>query len=364
MTKAIEVRLGERTYAVFIGDEELSRLGERTVDAGLPASAVIITDSNVAGLYLLTTRRALEAAGVRSVTVVTPAGESQKSLRRFNAILTEMLRKGVGRDWFVVALGGGVIGDLAGFVAATYMRGLPYVQVPTTLLAQVDSSVGGKVGIDHRLGKNLVGAFHQPRLVCADVRSLSTLPAREVVSGLGEVVKYGLIEEGLLELVEENVDALLAVSPEKMLEVAQRCVRTKAEIIEADERESGRRMVLNLGHTIAHGLEAATRYSKLRHGEAVLAGIAAETWIAVNRGTAESALLDRVTLLLGKLPLTIDLAHLRMRDILKPLRLDKKNRGGNVRFALPRKIGEVVIVDDVSEQEIISSIEFLRTLFR
>jgi len=358
------VQLGERSYPVFVVSDGFASLGEIARSAKLPLTAVVISDSNVAGKYLLPVRNALRDHNIQVEAVIIPPGESQKSLRRYSNVVTSMLRKGIGRDSFVVALGGGVIGDLAGFVAATYMRGLPYVQVPTTLLAQVDSSVGGKVGIDHRLGKNLIGAFYQPQFVYANLATLTTLSKREIISGLGEVIKYGVIaSETIFNFVETQLDAILASSLEALAWLIPRCVAIKADIVAADEREAGRRMVLNFGHTIAHGLEAATRYSRMRHGEAVLIGMLGETYLAVQRGLTDGSLLDRLVHLVSRLSLKVDLAHIHMRNILKPLRLDKKVRRGALTFVLPRSVGVVEFVSDIGMDEIRASIEFLRAQF-
>jgi 3-dehydroquinate synthase len=275
-----------------------------------------------------------------------PAGERQKSLSAVGAVTGALLEDGLGRDGTILALGGGVIGDLAGLVAATYQRGIALVQMPTTLLAQVDSSIGGKVGVNHPLGKNMIGAFHQPRLVWADGTYLRTLPAREVICGLAEVVKYAIIRDGaLFSWLESHLPDVIRLKPAAVHHVQLRCARIKAMITAADEREQGLRAILNHGHTVGHALEAAGQFRLLKHGEAVLLGIAAECRIACDMGLLTPATHKRIADLVRRIP--VRRPRLDPQEIIGHMRVDKKNREGRVRFLLPTRIGRVQVEDHV-----------------
>ena len=357
----IHVRLGQRSYPIYIGSDMLSSLGPALRRHGIGQQVAVITDTKVGRLYLAALQRSLRRHGFRGTSVTVPSGEHQKALGVVQALTGALLEAGVGRDGAIIALGGGVIGDLAGFVAATYLRGVPLVHVPTTLLAQVDSSIGGKVGVNHPLGKNMIGAFHQPRLVWSDASMLRTLPRREAICGLGEVLKYGIIRDPVLfAWVENNLDRLLAQDPAALHLVIRRCASIKARITAADEREHGLRMILNHGHTIGHALEAAGSLKALKHGEAVLLGMAAECIVAHEAGLLTKGANERIQRLISRIP--VPHPTLPMASILRHLHHDKKNVGGKTRFVLPTRIGRVRVVDDVDRDLVKSSIR--RTLER
>jgi len=345
------VELGSRSYPVLIERGVMSQLGE-IVTRWCPkvGRVLIVTDTNVAPLYLQRVRNALERSGIVTATAKVPAGEGSKSLAQAYSLYSACVRAGLERSSAVVALGGGVIGDLAGFVAATYLRGIALIQVPTTLLAQVDSSVGGKTGVDLPEGKNLVGAFHQPSLVAADLDALSSLPRRELVAGLAEVVKYGVIRDaGFFRFLESHVEEMLNLEPSVMGLVVETSVRIKADVVAADERESGLRAILNLGHTVGHAIEAALGYGPLLHGEAVAIGMVAAVRIAREVGVLQEAELEtRLLGLLSRLGLPVRLPPGLTPEALEPLmKRDKKVQDGRIRWVLPVRTGEVTISAEV-----------------
>lgn len=347
--RTISVELGERSYPIYIGSGLGASFASMCETHKIPRKLVVITDRNVAGKYLQPLLRNLAERSFDLVRVVIPPGERQKSLSRANAIFTAMLKANVGRASAVVAFGGGVIGDLGGFVAATYQRGVPLVQVPTTLLAQVDSSVGGKVGVNHPLGKNMIGAFYQPAFVWSDVDCLSTLPRREVACGMGEIVKYGVAyDAGFFEFMEKQIDGLLRLDRDVVIHALATCCAIKSQIVSKDEKDSGLRMVLNFGHTIGHALESAGRYRLLKHGEAVLLGMAAESFIANEMGMIDRATFERIAGLIARVPLRVRVQMLKKSDILKSMGHDKKSVGMKTRFVLPVGIGKVELVDTVA----------------
>jgi 3-dehydroquinate synthase len=274
-----------------------------------------------------------------------------------------MLKKRIPRTSTIIALGGGVIGDLVGFVAATYQRGIRLVQVPTTLLAQVDSSIGGKVGVNHPLGKNMIGAFHQPAFVWMDTDYLKTLPDREIICGIGEVVKYGIIRDAeLFEFLELHLEEILRLDIESIMHVQAQCAAIKAEIVSLDEKESGVRIVLNCGHTIGHGLESAGHYKLLKHGEAILLGMIAESYIAKEMSLLTPDAYERIVSLVRRVPLKAKLTSLKMTDIINAMSRDKKRVAKKIRFVFPIKIGEVKVVDDVDPKLIQSAVKEIRHL--
>jgi 3-dehydroquinate synthase len=284
-------------------------------------------------------------------------GETQKNLTCANKLFTEMLKKRIPRTAVIIALGGGVIGDLAGFVAATYQRGINLVQVPTTLLAQVDSSIGGKVGVNHPLGKNMIGAFHQPAFVWMDIDYLKTLPKREMICGLGEIIKYGVIHDAeLFAYLESHLEEVLHLDVEAVMHVQAACAAIKAEIVSQDEKESGIRIILNYGHTIGHGLESAGRYKLLKHGESVLLGMIGEASIAKKMKLLGADSYERLVSLIRRAPMKAKLSSLKMADIVNAMGRDKKRVAKKFRFVLPTKIGEVKVVDDVDLNLILSAV--------
>lgn len=347
-----------RSYEVLCGSGLLGKTGALLRAAGA-VRAVVVGDSAVAATHGQAVAASLAAAGVAPLSVGVPAGETSKSPAAATALWEEFARLGVDRGTHVVAVGGGVVGDLAGFVAATFMRGLPSWQVPTTLVAQVDSAVGGKTGINLAAGKNLVGAFWQPQGVVADIDTLATLPRREFVSGLAEVVKYGMILDAeFFAWLEEHAAALVARDPAAVLHAVTRSVQLKSAVVEADERETGgARAALNYGHTFGHALETVCGYGRLLHGEAVALGMARAARLAAALGRLAPEIVARQDRLLDRLSLPVSLDRLdpppSVSDLVAAMRLDKKAVGGGIRFVLPDRIGRVQIVQDVPEPEIV-----------
>jgi 3-dehydroquinate synthase len=298
----------------------------------------------VARWYAQSAKESLARAGFEPVLVTIPAGERSKNMRQVEACYNSLAQHRLERGSFVVALGGGVVGDLAGFVAATYLRGLAYLQVPTSLLAQVDSSVGGKTGVNLRSGKNLVGSFYQPRLVLCDLDTLETLPARELRSGLAEVIKYGVIyDRRLFVRLERQLPELLALNSSRMASVVARCCEIKADVVRQDEKEGGLRAILNFGHTIGHAIENSVGYGKYLHGEAIAIGQVAAAWLSVLMLGLSRGEVRRIAHLLEQagLPTSIRLGTRRREKLLAAMKLDKKVQGGEIRFVLAEQIGRV-----------------------
>lgn len=354
----VDVALGARAYDIVIGRGIIASLGERIAALKPGAKAAIVTDSNVAKLHLDTAVSALAAAGVEAAPVVMPAGEGAKSFKVFEELCDGLLAARIERGDVVIALGGGVIGDLAGFAAAVLRRGLDYVQVPTTLLAQVDSSVGGKTAINSRLGKNLIGGFHQPILVVADTALLDTLPPREFRAGYAEVAKYGLLGDAdFFAWLEANADDVFAGGPGREHAIATSC-RAKAGVVARDERETGERALLNLGHTFGHAFEAAAGFSgRLLHGEAVALGMALAFAFSARLGLAPPADAERAADHLAKVGLPTRLSDIpggspdadRLMDLMAQ---DKKVRRGRLTFILARGIGKAFIAPDVDADDV------------
>lgn len=344
---ALLVDLGERSYEIHMGAGLLARAGD-LISAGGGSRGFVVTHPIIARLHGERLARGL--GGLRVETLLVPAGERQKSLRRASALWDELLGRGADRRSVIIAFGGGVVGDLAGFVAATFMRGVPYVQIPTTLLAQVDSSVGGKVGVNHPKAKNLIGAFYQPRLVVADVTVLSTLRARDYREGLAEAVKTAAIADAdLFGWLEQNAAALLRRDAREVSHLVRRCCEIKAGVVRADERESGPRAILNFGHTVGHALESLTDYRSLRHGEAVAIGMVAAARIARLLGFLQGECERRLARLLSSLRLPTDIPGISAGAIVDAVRSDKKAVAGISRFVLPRAIGEMELGVEVPE---------------
>jgi 3-dehydroquinate synthase len=343
--RVVQVRLGERSYSILIGMDLLRRLGAECRRVNLGERCAVISDRNVAPRYGPAVRRSLEAAGFHPALITVAAGETAKSLKSVQRCYDQLAAHRLERKSLLVALGGGVVGDLAGFVAATYLRGIAFVQVPTTLLAQVDSSVGGKVGVNLRAGKNLVGAFYQPRLVLCDLETLRTLPEREFRAGLAEVIKYGIIyDAALFRRLERALPELLARKPGALAAVVARCCEIKAEVVGQDETESGLRSILNFGHTIGHALEATAGYGHYLHGEAIAIGQVAAAKLSARMLGLENDAVERIRRLFKRagLPTDIHLNTLQSDRLFDAMRLDKKVSDGQFRFVLARRIGEVV----------------------
>jgi 3-dehydroquinate synthase len=340
--ETLTVELGARSYPIYIGAGILSRAGEFLASAGLAGKIALVTNPTVAKFYLEPAREVLTQAGFEVVPVLIPDGEEHKNHASLGLIYDALVSARLERKSAVAALGGGVIGDLAGFAAATYLRGVPYVQIPTTLLAQVDSSVGGKTGVNHRDGKNLIGAFYQPRLVLIDVDALATLPRRELVAGLSEIIKYGIIADAeLFGLLEAHIDQLVELERELLIRVITQSCAIKARVVEQDEREDDYRAVLNFGHTLGHALEAATEYRDFLHGEAVAIGMAKAAVISARRGSCDASTVSRIHSLIQKSGLPTELPQNLARErLIEGMGVDKKSAGGKIRFVLCDGIGK------------------------
>ena len=340
--RVVKVPLGSRSYSILIGAGQLSRLGVECRRLNLGRRCAVISDCNVAPLYAKAAQKSLRAAGFEPGLIVVPAGETAKSLRTVQSCYDQLAAHRLERKSFIVALGGGVVGDLAGFIAATYLRGVSFVQVPTTLLAQVDSSVGGKVGVNLKAGKNLVGAFYQPRLVLCDLATLGTLPVREYRAGLAEVIKYGIIRDAaLFERLERDMPKLLKREPKTLTDVVARCCEIKADVVGKDETEGGLRAILNFGHTIGHALEAISGYGKYLHGEAIAIGQVAAGHLSTAQLGLPARDVERIIRLFERagLPTTVRMSPAQTRKLFAAMKLDKKVRGGEIKFVLARKIG-------------------------
>ncbi len=355
MNRNLRVELAERSYDIRIGNGLLARAGEEIAPllTGLRKVA-IVTDETVAGLHLSTLKDGLRRAGIASPALCLPPGETTKGWPQFSRTMEWLLEQKVERNGLIIALGGGVIGDLAGFAAAVLRRGVRFVQIPTTLLAQVDSSVGGKTGINAPQGKNLIGAFHQPSLVLADTDVLNTLPKRDFLAGYGEVVKYGLLgDAGFFEWLERNGAALAAGDTDRRIEAVRRCCRMKADIVARDETEQGDRALLNLGHTFCHALEAATGYSdRLLHGEGVAIGCALAFETSARLGLCAQETPGRIRAHLGAMGMKTGLADIpgELPDadaLIALMGQDKKVLNGAIRFIMARGIGEAFTTPDV-----------------
>jgi 3-dehydroquinate synthase len=341
----VPVELGERSYRIFIDCGLLSRTGTILHELGCKGKVGIITDRNLARRYLKPLIRSLVDAGFQPTPMILPPGERTKSLRTIERILDQLVREQFERRSTLLALGGGVIGDLTGFAAAIYLRGIPFVQIPTSLVAQVDSSVGGKTGVDHRLGKNLIGAFHQPSCVLVDTATLRTLPAREWIAGLAEVIKYGVIaDEVFFEFLERNIERILRYDEDAVSRIITRSCEIKAQVVAEDERESDRRRILNFGHTIAHALETVSGYRGLVHGEAVGIGMVQEADIARHLGLGTSEVAERIRGLVRAAGLPEDMPRVPFARLWEAMQSDKKVVHGTVYCVLPKRIGDVAIV--------------------
>ena len=344
-SEQIQVALGSRSYPIFIGTGLLDQVGERLRQLQpvqkLASRAFVVTDSRVAELYLSRATASLRQAEFTVTAIQIPEGEQHKNLAWLALLYDRLIEAQIERSSPIVALGGGVIGDLAGFAAATVLRGVPFVQVPTTLLAQVDASIGGKTGINHPAGKNLIGAFHQPRLVLIDIETLRTLAKREYLAGLAEVVKYAVIlDPDLFALLEKNVAAVVRQDVELLTEIVSTCCRLKAMVVEEDERESDTRAILNFGHTVGHAVETLTEYRKFLHGEAVAVGMACAARLSRQCGLLPAAEEERIVALLKAVGLPTQVpSNLASEQIALTIAADKKAAGGKIKFVCVEKIG-------------------------
>ncbi len=350
--RVVKVNLGDRSYDIEIA-RPLGELGDRIRPLGLGKRIALVTNPAVKALHGRTVIDSLKAADFLVMTIEIPDGEEYKSLDWANHIYTALLINGFDRKSALVALGGGVIGDLTGFAAATYMRGVPFVQVPTTLLAMADSSVGGKTGVNHPMGKNMIGAFYQPRYVLMDLNVLKTLPREEFLAGMAEVIKYGVIADAeLFTYLEKNREKILGLDPEALGHIVRRSCEIKAGVVSRDEREGGLRAILNFGHTIGHAIETLENYA-VRHGYAISVGMVYASRLAHKTGLCDSSAPQRVESLVASYGLPVSLSVLSRKpsfqEFLDVIQIDKKAEAGKVRFVLPKKIGEVVITKEWDE---------------
>jgi len=345
---------------IFVGYGSLDRLGEKLKKVGSSRVAIVISDGNVSRLYGDRVREILKAAGFAVNSFVVRPGEETKSINIAIDIYNFLIKKRVERDDILIALGGGMIGDLAGFVAATYLRGIPWVQVPTSLVAMVDASIGGKVAVNHHEGKNLIGAFYQPNLVLADTQTLATLPKRELTSGWAEVVKYGLIlDKEFFEFLESNAGRLIKLEQDVVSKAIIRSASLKAQVVSQDEKERGQRIILNYGHTVAHGLEAATRYSHFLHGEAVAIGMMGAAKLSQKSGILPASVVRRQQSQLQKFGLPTSFSSTGLAEIAKAMEVDKKTRAKKIRWVLLEDIGKTAIRANVPQQDVMAVLEEL-----
>ncbi len=342
----IVVGLGDRSYPIVLGHGVLAETGVWLKEVAPPGRCALVTNPTVGALYADTVIRSAAAAGFEPVRIDVPDGEEHKNLASLARIYDGLVDAALERNSPLLALGGGVVGDLAGFAAATYLRGIPYLQLPTTLLAQVDSSVGGKTGIDHPRGKNLIGAFYQPRAVLIDLATLRTLPRRQLLAGFAEVVKYGaILDAELFAFLEQELAQVLALDTAVLQHVVRRCCELKAQVVERDERESGERAVLNFGHTIGHALESVTGYTRFLHGEAVAIGMVAEARVSAALGLCRPEVVERLRALLEHAGLPVELpADIDREKLAGAIELDKKVRGGKVKFVALEALGRTRFV--------------------
>lgn len=340
----VKVSLAERSYDILIRPGLLTEVGRHLRHLGFAGKVAVVTNPVIGRLYAPAVLRSLRTAGFKTRSIVIPEGERAKTLRWVSAILDELVKARFERGSVLVALGGGVVGDIAGFAAAVYVRGIPFVQVPTTLVAQVDSSVGGKTGVNHSLGKNLIGAFHQPRLVLIDPATLTTLPTREWVAGLAEVIKYGMIaDEELFSYLERHMGALLRMEEGPIVHVVAQSCRIKASVVMEDEREADRRRILNYGHTVGHALESLGKYRALLHGEAVAIGMVQEADVARHVGRCDKEVATRQRALVREAGLPDTLPPVTFSELWGAMQHDKKVAQGRLYCVLPVRVGQVVI---------------------
>lgn len=347
--REVRVELGERSYSILIGSNLIAQSGALFRKLDVKGRILVVTNPTIAKWYLGPVLDSLQASGYQAEAVQVPDGEEFKSLEQANQIYNCLVDGKYDRKSVLVALGGGVIGDLTGFVAATYMRGVRFIQIPTTLLAQVDSSIGGKTAVNHPRGKNLIGAFYQPDLVLSDVGTFRTLPEREFNSGMVEVIKHGvIIDPAYFEMIQAELPAIGKRNPGVMDKIVEGSCQIKARVVQEDEKEKGLRVILNLGHTVGHALESITNYHCYKHGEAVALGILAALKIAFRNNLLEEADLDqRLAGLFENLNLPTKIPGLSAEEIISLLYLDKKVEYGKIRWVLPKRLGQVVVTNEI-----------------
>ncbi len=350
--KSLTVALGDRSYPIHIGQGILDQIGAVTAAIRPRGAVALVTDSNVGPLYAERTQALLKAAGFSVRVVTMPAGEEHKRLARIDDLCGAFLEGGLDRSSLVIALGGGVVGDVAGYAAASFMRGIPFIQIPTTIVAQVDSSVGGKTGVNHALAKNIIGAFHQPSAVLIDMTLLDTLPDRELRAGLAEAIKHGMIADAaLFDYMEQNAAAILRKDLAALEYPVMRSCEIKAGVVAEDEQEHGVRAILNYGHTFGHGIEAVTGYGAYLHGEAVALGMQAAGVLARNLGMVDQAFVARQEACLRAYGLPVRWDALPVDETLAAMEHDKKARRGTLKFVVADRIGHVVLRTDVTREQ-------------
>ncbi len=351
----ITVDLGSRSYPIYFGYDNLDDLGRVSRELDIGDEIIIVTNPTVGKLFLDTVQAGLRDAGFNISPIEIPDGEEYKSLGQASILYDRLISLKADRKSALVALGGGVVGDITGFVAATFMRGVPFIQVPTTLLAQVDSSVGGKTGVNHPKGKNLIGAFYQPKLVLIDVNTLTRLGRPELISGFAEVIKYGIIRDpDLFQNLDDNLEKILRLDRESVLTVVKRCCSIKAGVVEEDEKESGLRAILNFGHTVGHAIEALSGYKKYKHGEAVAMGMVAAANLSVKMGICNEDVLSRIKNLIRRAGLPTELPDYSKYEYQRVMALDKKMGNNKIKFVVTEDVGNVrftyLSVEEISNQ--------------
>jgi len=347
----IRVKLGERSYDICIGSNIIGKIGAKLKSLNSIPKTAIISNPTVYGLYGKKVLNSIKSSGFDAVPVIIPDGERYKDVSIVQKIYGELLRHRLDRKSALIALGGGVIGDITGFVASTYMRGIAYMQIPTTLLAQVDSSVGGKTGVNHKLGKNMIGSFYQPKLVWIDIDTLKTLPQKEVFAGLAEVIKYGVIWDArLFAFLENNRDKILRLDKKSLTHIIKCSCEIKAAVVSKDEREAGLRAILNYGHTIGHAIETATGYKKYLHGEALAIGMHTEARLAERLGIVSEKSVRKIKSLIDSYGLPSETpSKINLKSMMSSMQLDKKAVAGELKFILPERIGKVRIQKGIKE---------------
>lgn len=352
MPQTVNVPLGERQYDIHIGRGNLSQIRAFFERKDIRSAVGLITDDNVGPLYADTVRAHVEQAGLRCFVHTLPAGESHKRLSRVEEICGTLLESGLDRGSMLIALGGGVVGDIAGFAAACFMRGIPYIQIPTTVVAQVDSSVGGKTGVNHPLGKNTIGAFHQPSCVIMDMELLRTLPPRELQAGCAEIIKHGVIADAaLFDYMENNSGAILQGDLDALEYPVARSCEIKSAVVVEDEQELGLRAILNYGHTFGHAIETVSHYSAFLHGEAVSLGMCAAGVLGLGLGLVDREFVERQQKCLSAYALPVSWPDLPVEEALTAMKKDKKSRSGALKFIVPTRLGAVVQRTDITEEQ-------------
>jgi len=355
--QTLHIQLENRSYPIYIGEGLLSQM--KLIESHLKQKHVaVVTNTTVAPLYLDPLLSLLKEHGIKAFPIILPDGESYKNQQTLNLIYDALLKEKCERTVTLIALGGGVIGDMTGYAAATYLRGVPFIQIPTTLLSQVDSSVGGKTGINHPMGKNMIGAFYQPQCVIADIDTLKTLPQREFSAGMAEVIKYGLIrDETFFNWLEKNIEGLMKLNPSLLIEAIERSCQNKADVVEIDEHESGVRATLNLGHTFGHAIENAMGYGVWLHGEAVATGMVMAAHLSKLMGWVKGEEFTRIIKLLKEAKLPTDPPQISEDQYMELMRMDKKVVNGQIRLVLQKGIGDAVITSDYDAKHLKTTLQ-------